>query len=232
MHAIFSGEDCFLARRRWQKLMTGNQVIDDHGDATLTEQYAIADRYRIYLARLPAILHRGYDLREAKRHGLPIEPATVTLLVRRAEKLRSEVAVLFDRYTALAAAPTEVPSQDPGSIYQTVLSYSNVWDGSFRMSCWATLLILQECLIQCQWPVDYTASNRELVGNIYRSVEFVGAGLLGPMRLGYPLRVAYDFADLRTQSWIRSLSAGFDEHYAAAGSSGLPKPVDNKYQFS
>lgn len=232
MHALFSGQDCFLARRPWQKLLADDPVIDDRGDGTLTELYAITDRYWIYLARLPAILHRGYALREAKRHGLPTEPAQITLLVRRAEKLRSQVAALFEGYAALAPAPIEVPSQDPGSIYDTVFSFSNVWHGSFRMSCWATLLILQECLVQCQWPVDYTASNRELAGNIYRSVEFVGAGLLGPLRVGYPLRIAYEFADLRTQLWIGSLLTRFEKHYASTAPNGYPEPGTNEYQFS
>jgi hypothetical protein len=156
----------------------------------------------------------------------------MTLLVRRAEKLRSEVAALFEAYTALAPTPAEVPSQDPGSIYETVLSYSNVWHGSFWMSFWATLLILQECLRLGQWPVDYTASNRELARNIYRSLECVGAGLMGPMRVGYPLRIAYDFADVRTQMWIGSLLERFKERYASTAPDGYPKPADNEYQFS
>jgi hypothetical protein len=124
-----------------------------------------------------------------------------------------------------------VPSQDPGSIYDTVLSFSNVWYGSFWMSCWATLLILQECLVQCQWPIDYTASNRELARNIYRSIEYVGAGLLGPLRVGYPLRIAYEFADLRTQLWIGSLLTTFEKRYASTAPNGYPKPGTNEYQF-
>lgn len=229
MHAMFSGQDCFLARRPWQRLLSEEPVVDGHGDVTLAEMYAIADRYWIHLARLPAMVHRGYAVREARRHGLPIEPAQVTLLMRRAEKLRSEVAALFDRYTALAPAPTEVPSQDPGSIYETVLSYSNVWHGSFRINCCATLLILQECLVQCQWPLDYTASNRDLADNIYRSIESVGAGLLGGLRVGYPLRVAYDFADLRTQLWITSMLARIEKQYASTSPNAYPKPGVNEY---
>jgi hypothetical protein len=232
MHSIFAGQDCFLAQKSWQKLMSEDPVVDDSGDGSVTELYAIADRYWISLARLPAILHRGYALREARRHGLPIESAQITLLVRRAEKLRSEMASLFEAYTALAPAPTEVPSQEPGSIYDTVLSYSNVWHGSFRMSLCATLLILQECLVQCQWPVDYTASNRDLAGTIYRSLECVGAGLMGPMRVGYSLRIAYDFADLRTQMWIGSLLKRFEKLYASTAADGYPKPETNEYQFS
>ncbi|KAB5570190.1 hypothetical protein GE09DRAFT_698513 [Coniochaeta sp. 2T2.1] len=229
MHALFSGQDCFLARRAWQKLLTDHPVIiDNRGDGTLTELYAITDRYGVYLARLPAILHRGYALREARKHGLPIEPTPVTLLVRRAEKLRSEIASLFEGYTALAPAPTEVPSREPGSIYDTVLSYANVWHGSFRMSCWASLLILQAVLDQCRWPAErYAAANGELARSIYRSVECVGAGLLGPLRVGYPLRIAYEFADLRTQLWIASLLTKFEKRYASTAPNGYPKPGSN-----
>ncbi|KAB5558541.1 C6 zinc finger domain protein [Coniochaeta sp. 2T2.1] len=228
MHALFSGQDCFLARRAWQKLLADEPVIDNRGDGTLTELYAITNRYGVYLARLPAILHRGYALREARRHGLPIEPSHVTLLVRRAEKLRSEMAALFEGYTALAPAPTEVPSREPGSIYDTVLSYANVWHGSFRMSCWASLLILQAVLDQCRWPVErYAVANRELARSIYRSLECVGTDLLGPLRVGYPLRIAYEFADLRTQLWISSLLAKFEKRYASTAPNGYPTPGSN-----
>jgi len=226
MHALFSGQDCFLARQAWQKLLTANVV---RADSTLTEVYTLTDRFWNHLARLPAILHRGHALREARKHGLPIEAANVTLLERRAEKLRSEIAALFDSYTALAPQPTEVPSSDPRSIYNTVLSYTNVWHGSFRMSCWASLLILQAVLDECRWPPSaderyYTAANRELARCICRSVECVGTGLLGPLRVGYPLRIAYEFVDLRTQLWIGSLLVKFEKRYASTAVNGYPKP--------
>ncbi len=55
--------------------------------------------------------------------------------------------------------------------------------------------ILQECLNVCGYHVNYTESNKELAGNIFRSVEVVGAGFMGPYRVGYAVRIAYEFAD-------------------------------------
>lgn len=243
MNDFFSGQDCFLARRSWQSLLTPPPLVDHSstvqpsalnttGNISPTEMYAISDHYYLHLARLPGILARGLALREARKHGLAIDAAEVTVLTRRAEKLRSQFAALFARYVALAPGPVEVPSRDPGSIYDTVLSFENPWHGGFFMSFCASLLILQECLAQCRWGPDYRELSQEYARNIYRSVESVGEGLMGPFRVGYSLRVAYEFADVRTQTWIAFVLARYEKHYASTSPGGYPKPAPNEYQFS
>jgi hypothetical protein len=234
MNSLFSGQECFLARRNWQQVLADPAPDTEHqaAGATATAFHAIFELYWIGLARLPDIVHRGYALREARRHGMPIDTSQVVILVQRAEKLHSEIAALYARYTKLAPRPTEVLSTDPASIHETVLSYSDVWHGSFHMSFWATLIILQECLVQCHYPVDYTASNREFASNIFRSVESVGAGMMGPFRVGYPIRIAYEFADVRTQLWVASVLARFEKHYAATSHSTYPEVENNEHMVS
>lgn len=162
---------------------------------------------------------------------MPVDAAHVTLLSQHAEKLRLDFASWFESFEALNFRPTEAPSRDPGSIFETVLSYSNVWAGATYMGYWASMLILQETLNQCQCPVDYTMSNMEFARNIFRSVESVSVDILGPYRVGYPIRIAYEFADVRTQIWVTSLLATFEKHYAATSSTTYPKPAPNEYQF-
>lgn len=96
------------------------------------------------------------------------------------------------------------------------------------MAYWASMLILQELLLQCQWPHDFENSQKELVQNILRSVESVGKGPLGPYRLGYSLRIAYELASIDMQLWIRSLLDRFSKTYAATDKATYPDPKNDE----
>lgn len=50
---------------------------------------------------------------------------------------------------------------------------------------------------------------------IVRSLEYVGQGIMGPHRVGYPTRVAYDFLDEDLKIWTLSLVSRYNEQYAA-----------------
>lgn len=228
MNSMFSFQDCFLARNKWQKVLRPENT----SGTVRTENEILHDEYLLVLAKVPGILRYGVGLREAKRHNMPIDATQVALLSQQAETLRTRFVSWFERYAKLQPGPTEVPSLDPRSIYETVLSYSNAWVGGIYMGYWASLLICQETLNQCQYPVDYAKSNQELVRNILRSVEVVAADLMGPYRVGYAIRIAYDFADVRAQAWITSLLATFEKRYAATSPTSYPKPTPNEYQYS
>lgn len=230
MNAMFSGQDCFLAGRKWQQILVTTRP-DDPGDTLQSKTDTIYDIYLAHTAKVPSILRHAVPLREARKHNMPVDAAHVALLSQHAEKLRLDFASWFESFEALNFRPTEAPSRDPGSIFETVLSYSNVWAGATYMGYWASMLILQETLNQCQCPVDYTMSNMEFARNIFRSVESVSVDILGPYRVGYPIRIAYEFADVRTQIWVTSLLATFEKHYAATSSTTYPKPAPNEYQF-
>lgn len=239
MNAMFSGQDCFLAKRAWQKSLS--HTFDAHivlnQDSLLVDQIIpreavfLMEDYFENLAKLPRILRYGYELREAKRHGMPIDEAKVVLLLKHTNATRAGVLHWYQEFEKWADSPVEAPSQDCTSIYPTVLSYTNPWLGSLYMGYWATMLILQEILNHCQSKVDYTDNNRQCANNIYRSLENVGAGVMGPFRVGYALRIAYDFADLDTQYWIRGLLSHFEKTYAATSPDTYPAPGRNENGF-
>lgn len=223
MNSLFGGHECFLAEPAWQR------VIQHHGASSSTLGHAIyedsvhiVDKYFQLLSRLPTILHRGYVLRETNKHGLPVNIADVMLLTKDAEQLHSEFSAWYPTLLPISPLPTEIPTKDPFSIYPTVLEYQSPWMGSLHMGYWAPMLILQECLNQCLYPVDYTESNQLFTLNILRSVETVGSGMMGGYRCGFSVRIAYEFADERAKGWLGLWLSRFEKTYAATSSTTYP----------
>jgi hypothetical protein len=221
MNSLFSGEDCFLAEPAWQSVTqdyrTSRNNIDDNalGVGTLIHYFQL-------LSRLPSVFHRAYDLREANRRGAQVDKAKVFLLQEAAEQLHTDFMAWYPTLLPTHPAPKEVPTKDPLSIYPTVLEYTGPWVGSVHMGYWASMLILQECLNQCHYHVDYTISNQLLALNILRSVETTGSGIMGGYRCGYAVRIADEFVDEETRGWLRMWLDRFEKSYAATSAKSYP----------
>jgi hypothetical protein len=252
MNSMFSGQDCFLAEPRWQKVTrrdtsstgSGSPSSPNASDAVYDRHDFVEDYFQL-LARLPAVLRSGYMLREANRAGIPVDPTTVSLLSIAAERLRAEFMAWYPSLLPLNPSPIEVPSKHPSPIFETVLKYKSPWMGSLHstyyitsaaqcialstliepcqdktdsstVSYWASMIILQECLNQCGYATNFAESNVEFAQNIFRSLETVGQGLMGPYRCGYALRIAFEVADEPTQAWLKeNVLREFEKAYAA-----------------
>ncbi len=70
MYHLFSLKDCFLAKRRWQRVMRDWTVgqVNDHPYAR--DRIALADMFMAHLSKVPTVLRYGYPLLEAKLRGL------------------------------------------------------------------------------------------------------------------------------------------------------------------
>lgn len=204
MNSLFSLQDCFLASRRWQTLLL-NLAVEDKDDTREMKYEKVLNLWIAHLARVPSILRHGYKLRDDNMHGMPPDVQQVMIFAQQTEKLRADADAWYKRWIAVVPEPVEIPSRESGSPYPLVLSYRNPWFGSIFVGYWATMLILQECLNQCRWPIDYADANRRCANNIYRSLETVAQGIMGPYRVGYAMRIAYGFGDVATQTWIISL---------------------------
>ncbi|KAF7556755.1 hypothetical protein G7046_g6216 [Stylonectria norvegica] len=227
---------CFLSRPEWKRVMRddGRHLI--HPPELPVQTIRVVDGFFDRLADISDILRRGYDLREALQTGTPVEPAGVSALAHRAADNHARFRTWYDaEFTALPAVlPSEIPSSQPASsLYAVVLDYPHPWAGSMHLAYWASMLILQETLMQCQWPgADFVDVQRDLVQNILRSVETVAKGTMGPYRVGYSLRIAYEFANAEAQEWIRGLLDGFSKRYAATDKSLYPTPRLDAAGFS
>lgn len=219
-----TSDHCFLARPEWRAVVRdgGRRLI--HPPDMETTTIGITDRFFDNLADVPAVLKWGYKLREANMLGIPVEPEKVATLMGVAAGHHARFGQWYQEFQTLPVMPAEVPSEDEESLYASVLSFETPWAGSMHMAYWASMLILEETLVQCQWPVGLEESKRELVKNILRSVEHVGKGTMGPYRLGYSLRIAYEFASAEAQHWVRNRLDSYSRRYAATNKADYPSP--------
>lgn len=221
-----TSDHCFLSRPEWLPIIRdgGRHLV--HPADTLESTIAIMDGFFENLARVPAVLKFGYGLREANMAGIPVELAKVAALANLAADNHRQFTEWHNRFDLLQYGPEEVPSEDPNSLYDTVLSFQTPWAGSMYMAYWASMLIIEETLIQCHWhgSESFEESKKENLKSILRSIETVGKGVLGPYRLGYSLRIAYEFASAEVQHWLRGLLDLYSRSYAATNSASYPAP--------
>lgn len=245
MQSLFSGQECFLRQSRWQDLSSGlSGPAVNEGEAGAQEKalgitrvptppwVRHQDGYFTLLAKVPLVLSWGYSIREERRHGITPDPSRVKLLKEQASVLRSEYCDWHERAISGGAVtqPVEVQSRDPSSPFSTVLEFSNPWVGSVEVSYWATMLILQEALNQCYEDGQqhrYDEENQALATNILRATESVGRGIMGPYRISYALRIAYDFVDLPLKMWVLSAAGRYSQQYAAVSTETYPRPNAN-----
>lgn len=217
------GEECFLARPEW------NAVMRDNGrrllyppDFSLDLDEAI-DEYLARQADIPKVVRLSYPLLEAARHGQALDRTHVAAARAVTAVSHAKMVEWWERYKHNFPEPVSVPTQDPGSIYTTALQYNSAWLASLQLSYYATLCLLQAFLTVQGWPFNFEESQRDHVQLILRSVESVGAGPIGPYRVGYALRIAYELANAEAQEWIRKTLDQFKERYAATDKMTYPK---------
>lgn len=245
MQNLFSGQDCFLTQPKWQNLSLrlSDAAADDEEGKEAQRALEITriptppwvrhqDGYFVLLAKIPLVLSWGYSIREERRHGITPDPNRVQLLATQAGSLRSEYCAWHEMAISDGAItpPVEVPSTDPTSPFGTILEFSNPWQGCVETSYWATILILQEALNQCYEDGQegrYDEDNEKLAKNILRATESVGRGIMGPYRISYALRIAYDFVDLPLKMWALSAAGRYSQQYAAMSTETFPRPNAN-----
>ncbi|KPM34066.1 hypothetical protein AK830_g12511 [Neonectria ditissima] len=221
-------ENCFLSRPEWKPLMAdGGRCLVYPAD-TPVETITVVDGFFQRLVDVPAVLKWGYMVREANKAGIPVEPARLVILAQHAAANHASLSRWYDEeFTSLPyVRPAEaVPANPAVSLYATILEHENQWAGAVHLAYWASMLILQETLAQCGAPVPGSdAAREELVSNILRSVESIGRGTMGPYRVGYSLRIAYEFANAEAQRWIGTLLDRFSKSYAALDKTMYPAP--------
>ncbi|KAJ2966330.1 hypothetical protein NQ176_g10203 [Zarea fungicola] len=85
------------------------------------------------------------------------------------------------------------------------------------------MCLLQEFMQRLGWQQPFETSQQEYLQTILRSVEDISQGPLGPYRIGYSLRIAYELADAEAQEWIRGCLDRFKNTYAATDKNSYPE---------
>ncbi|UKZ63458.1 uncharacterized protein TrAtP1_004688 [Trichoderma atroviride] len=226
MSSLFfpTSSKCFLACPEWRGALCNNEwgsiLSPDAPDFSMQ----VVNSFFLCLADMPEVMWWGYPVREALMAGRQVSPRRIKQLAELVAEKRERFTEWYEDFKKIGVELKEAPSQDSNSPYQVILEHPVGWLGSMHMGYWASMLILQELLIRCQWPVDYQESQRELVQNILRSIESVGRGTMGPFRLGYSIRIVYEFANAEAQRWIITLLDRFSKRYAATDKENYPSP--------
>lgn len=261
MNNLFSGQDCFLAHPQWQSATRhhGGGRSTTPSDWTVAstiykDQVDLVDDYMQLLARIPSAVRHLSMLRAANQGaaqaalGMAAEVAGIRQAML---DIRDAFAAWYQRLLPASPAPEEVPTQDPASIYATVLRYESPWKGALHMGYWASLCIVHATLMECRQASSPSPNHNHhdnerdeddddddksydgkgtaavfetLADRILRSVETVGEAMMGPYRCGYSIRIAYEVVDERTQAWIRMWVARFEKRYAATAVESYPPP--------
>lgn len=225
---FYPGKDqFFLSRPAWREVMfdRGRHLI--HPAEIPDETIRVADGFFANLVQVSPVLKWGYLVREANKAGISVEPSQLSSLAHLAAANHASFSQWYDEFAALPIPrPIEAAPIDPvSSLYETILVYEHPSAGAMYMGYWASMLILQETLAQCGTPVPHSeASQRDLVEKILRSVESVGQGTMGPYRVGFAIRIAYELASAEEQRWIGSMLDQFSRRYAAVDRRGYPAP--------
>lgn len=77
------------------------------------------------------------------------------------------------------------------------------------------MIVVNGCLRQCFYHEDFSEANALYASNIFRSIENVSEGTMGPLRCAYPVRVAFEIADDETKAYVRRWMGTLGQRYAA-----------------
>lgn len=225
-------EQCFLAKDEWRDVSRdrGRRLIHptDMPDVAI----AAVDDYHTVFTHVPEVVRIGYPIIEATKTGQPLDPAHVAAVRPLAAKCHARFVLWNEKYQPIFPPLEEIPTQDRESIYPMVISHPIGWVGAVRVSYWATMLLLQEIMTQCNHPQDFRNVQQQYVRNILRSVESLGSTTLGPYRLGYAIRIAYELASAEAQQWVRMWLDRFAKRYAAVDKATYPEQRGDQLGYS
>lgn len=225
-------QPCFLSRPEWQTVMRDNRRRLIHPADMADDAIDAVDEYNCRLAHVPEVIRLGYPALQAAQKGEMPDPACVAAARPVAMRCHSLMREWHSTYGHVLTPGDEVLSEDPDSLYVTVLSYPVAWVGALQISYWATMLLLQGMLQALGSDEDFASQQVEFVNGILRSLEHLGQGPLGPYRVGFAVRIAYEVASAEAQAWIRKMLDKFTKTYAAVDKATYPEPRQHHDGFS
>lgn len=220
MEALFSGKPCFLDLEEWRYLSL--QPPNDSFSALFYEK---TDEFTRCIAACPWLVKEAYSLRSANRSDVSTL-VRVAALVHRTLEIYGHLQRWYEEFTSFAPLPDEVPSSTQDQLYPVVYSYHSPSIATTFCGYYAATIILHRILIECHHPAGCAREISSTVENVCKSVEYLAAtGTLGPYRVGFSLRVAFEFATVATKLWIRGWLTQFERFYKACSPSNYP-PIE------
>ncbi|GES64094.1 C6 zinc finger domain protein [Aspergillus terreus] len=211
MHSVFSGEECFLASDEWHTVM--RQQFDDLIPREIQDQ--VEDLFASFTA-IPRLIHGMFELRTADPSD-PITRLKISKLIAEALVMRTDLDAWYERFSQLVPPPSEVPSSYGDPLYPTVFRFASADTASVFAAYYSYMTVVHELLRTCGFgaPGSQDAYVVYFRDQICKTVEYNTRGLLGPSRMAFPLRVAYEVGDATTKTWIEGWLQKLSQRYGA-----------------
>jgi hypothetical protein len=207
---MFSGEECFLASDQWHEKMRQRFTTD-----LPAELHHSIELFFAYFTHAPSLVQKLYSLRHAELSSVEALQ-TISEVLSQALEMQTKLAIWYEQYSKIAPPPVEILSSMGDKLYPIVLSYTDVSCATIYCGYYSYMVIIHEILKTCGYPGDHEMMVVYFRDRICMSVEYNSVGMLGPYRMGFPLRVAFEIADPVTRSWILNRLGQFSQIYAAA----------------
>ncbi|KAL3490436.1 hypothetical protein BJX62DRAFT_225863 [Aspergillus germanicus] len=208
MYSLFGGTECIFASDEW------HSVMKQQGNPGLSFELGnLVEEFFTYFTLSPSLVHKLYSLKEADFTN-PATLAKLAELLKEALEFREKLVLWYDKFCHATPAPYEVLSFTGDTVYPIVLWYSDVNSATIYCSYYSYMVLIHEILRTCGYPGEHGAMVAHFRDQICKSVEYTAQGLLGPYRMGFALRVAWEVADAVTKQWIRGCLKTFSEFYS------------------
>jgi hypothetical protein len=222
MEALFSGKACFLDLEEWQYI-----TLQTPSDSSSAQFYEKTNELARCIATCPWLVTEIYALPSLNSSEISTQ-LRMTTLVHRALEVYSRLQNWYDDFAAFAPSPEEVPSSTNDSLYPVVYRYYNSATATTFCGYYATIIILHRILTECHHPAGNTREISLAVDKICKSIEYLAeTGILGPYRVGFAMRVAFEAGTVTTKLWIRKWLIKFEKFYKACSPNHYP-PIDVK----
>ncbi|KAJ5514590.1 hypothetical protein N7463_004142 [Penicillium fimorum] len=210
MYSMFSGEACFLASDEWH-----DKMRQQYTSNLLPEVHNSIELFFAYFTYSPSLVHKLYSL---KHVDTPSSEAlqTISEVLSEALEMQMKLAIWYEQFSQIVPPPTETISPTGDELYPIILAYTDVSYATIYCGYYSYMVIIHEIFKTCGYPGEHEAMVAYFRDQICKSVEYNSVGVMGPYRMGFPLRVAFEVADPVTSSWILNRLAQFSKIYAAA----------------
>lgn len=207
---MFAGEPCFLASDDWHQMMKQQYV----SEIPLNYHDSIEEFFALFTYS-PSLVHKLYGLRE-KDPSSPGVMQEISDALSQALDLENRLGLWYQGWCQISSPPVERPSATYDPMYPVILSYADFTDAQIYCGYYAYRIIVHEALKTFGFPGPQAERVLFFRDQICRSLEYTGAGVLGPYRIGFPVRVAIEVSDPFTISWLHERLKEFFKFYAAA----------------
>jgi hypothetical protein len=220
MECLFNGKKVFLTDEAWRA------ATRMHKSTHMGESFHnFYEDFNDLLAEIPAVLAEGWDLKEAIQFGkpLPLSEEQILDLIWRTTNIYSRFRLWYLDLQRFLSFPTEQSSATNDPLFPTVYVYTTQSAGGLYINYWSCMILLQMILQTCGCMPEDATDSRELANRICKSVEWNANGPWSGFRLGFPLRIAFEAADLEVKQWIGEWHIKLSRTYAATSVQGLPQ---------